>query len=138
MPAEGRGMREEVRSAQGDGPLRVGDKWAEHERVVVDHDRGQEVEAGGPDGLAIAATVTNLAFPIEAQGTLQRVVRLAFVQADLLPALQGRVDQPGENEDRAFDAADLAQRDGQGVALWRGSELAQEVARHHDAGDHGS
>ena len=89
-------MGEKIWPAESAGHL--GGDFAEHERVVVDHDRGQEVQAGGPYSLAIAASVTDLALSIDAQGALQRVVGLTFVQAELLPALQGCVDQPGENE----------------------------------------
>lgn len=38
-------MGEEVQPAEGAGDLEVSEDFVEHERVVVDHDCGQEVEA---------------------------------------------------------------------------------------------
>ncbi len=64
------------------------------------------------------------------------MVRLALVQAHLCPALQVEIAQPVEHEERALDAADFAQCDGQAVLAGIGGELPQDVARDHRACRH--
>ena len=58
------------------------DGVAELQRVPVDDDRGQQVEAGDPVVLPLPGSVPQLAALVEVDGTLEGVVRFALVQAD--------------------------------------------------------
>jgi len=52
------------------------DGMAEMQGVPVDDDGGEQVEARDPVVLALGGAVADLALPADAQGILQRVVRL--------------------------------------------------------------
>ncbi len=74
------------------------DDLAETPCVPIDDDGGQEIEAGNSMLLPLGGAVTDFAAPVEADGALQRMVRLALVQAHLGPALQVAIAQPVEHE----------------------------------------
>ena len=105
--------------------------------VPVDDDGGEQIEARDPVVLALGSAVAHLALAADPQGILQRVVRLALVEADLGAALHARVEDPFDDEQRALDPADLAQGRGQVVLARIGGELAQDTARRDLAGAHG-
>ncbi len=63
------------------------DGMAEVQGVPVDDDGGEQVEARDPVVLAFGGAVADLALATDAQGVLQRMVRLALVEADLSAAL---------------------------------------------------
>ena len=59
------------------------DGLAELQRVPVDDDRGQQVEAGDPVVLSLPGSVSQFAALVEVDSALEGMVRLALVQADL-------------------------------------------------------
>ena len=65
------------------------------------------------------------------------MMSLAFVQPDLCAALHVGIEQPVDDKERALDTSDFAQGQGQLVLSGIGSELPQQLARGHDARDHG-
>ena len=75
------------------------DRLAELQRVPVDDDRGQQVEAGDPVVLSLSGSVSQFSALVEVDGALEGMVRLALVQADLgAPAhvgVRGPVDNLG-------------------------------------------
>lgn len=130
-------MGDEARVIKGFEHRRIASQSPEDACVVVDHHGGQEVQPGGTNRLAIGGAVLDLALMVQAKRSLEGMMRLASVEADLLPALKGRIGQPGQDIERALDPADFTERDRQGVALWVGCELAQKVARADHARGHG-
>lgn len=61
----------------------------------------------------------------------------AFVEAGLGAALQRGLADPAEDEERALDAADLAQRQCEFVLRGVGAELLEKLARSHGSHDGG-
>jgi len=55
------------------------DSMAELQGVPVDDDGGEQVEARDPVVLAFGGAIADLALATDAQGVLQRMVRLALV-----------------------------------------------------------
>lgn len=58
---------------------------------------------------AFGGTVAKFATPVEADGTFQRVMRLALVEPDLNAALQIGIQIPIDHEQGPLDAADFPQ-----------------------------
>ena len=58
------------------------DGVAELQRVPVDDDRGQQVEAGDPVVLPFPGSVPQFPALVEVDGALEGMVRLALVQSD--------------------------------------------------------
>ena len=83
------------------------DGLAELQRVPVDDDRGQQVEAGDPVVLPLPGSVPQFAALVEVDGALERMVRLALVQADQGAPAHVGVRRPLDHEQGAFDAADF-------------------------------
>lgn len=74
--------------------------------VPVDDGGSEQVEAGNPVVLALGGSIADLALAADAQGILQRVVRLALVEADM-GAAWGRQEQEADRgrADRGGDGA---------------------------------
>ena len=87
-------------------------------RVPEDDGRDQQVEPGGAEELVLKAAVVDLAEPAEIDGAGQRVARFALVEPEMGAAAEVGVLDPIKREQRALDAADLAQR--LGKPIWRG------------------
>ncbi len=80
--------------------------------VPVDDDGGEQVEAGDPVMLTLRRAVADFALTADAQGIFQRMMCLAFVEADLCTALHADVEYPFDDEQRPLDPAHLAQLGG--------------------------
>lgn len=98
---------------RGNGKLRalaLSDGLAQAGRVPVDDDRAQQVERGHAEMLAFRGPIADFTLSADPQSVLQRVVRLALVEADLrrlsqtIEGLQGKTDDMDLNEDRIDDA----------------------------------
>ena len=68
---------------------------------------------------------------------LERVMSLALVQAGVGSALHIGVEQPVDDEERAFDPSDFAESDGQFGLARIGRELSQQLARRKGAAGQG-
>lgn len=112
------------------------DSMAEMQGVPVDDDGGEQVEAGDPVMLTFGGTIADFALASDAQDVLERVMRLALVEADLRAALHADIEDPVDDEQSPLDPADLAQRGGQIVLAWTGGELAQDAAWRDLPGAH--
>ena len=82
------------------------------DRVPQDDGCRHQVEAGSPVALLLEATVADFAEAVEEHGASQRVTRLAFVEPSMHAAAQLDALQPVQDEQRALDATQLAQRHG--------------------------
>ncbi len=71
-----------------------------------------QVEAAGPVALLLETAVANFTEAVEEHGTGQRVAGFTLVQPGMHAAAQFHALQPVEDEQHAFDAAQLAQRYG--------------------------
>ena len=111
LPTDRRGVGDEVfrhgvanRCKMSDGIGHVG--------CVPVHDGGDdEIEAGGAVELGLVAAIDDAALPECADSLGQGVALLALIEAGLAAPAQGRVLQPVEHEESAFDPADLLQRE---------------------------
>lgn len=91
---------------------------------VPKHDgRRYQIEAAGPVALLLKTAVADFAQSVEEHRPGQRVARLAFVESGLHAAAQLHALQPIQYEQRALNAPQLAQCNGQSV-LTRIGELA--------------
>ena len=88
-------MRQKIGRDRELRTLALRDGLAQVSRVPVDDDRGEEVERGHPKMLALGRPVADFALSADPQRVLQRVVRLALVEADLYPALHVGVQPQG-------------------------------------------
>lgn len=101
---------------------------------VPQHDGGRhQVEAAGPVALLLETAVADFAQTVEEYGAGQRVARFALVQPGMYAAAQLDVLQPVQNEQRALDAAQLAQRHGQAILARIAAELSQHQRGRHRA-----
>ena len=73
--------------------------------------------------LVLKAAVADLAEPAEIDGTGQRVARFALVEPEMGAAAEVGVLDPIKREQRALDAADLAQRLGKPILARIGRQL---------------
>ena len=93
---------------------------------VPQHDsRRHQVESTGPIALLLETAVADFAQPVEEHRPGQRVARFALVQPGMHATTQFDALQPVQDEQRALDAAQLAQCHGQAVLAWVAAELAQ-------------
>ena len=83
---------------------------------VPQHDSCRhQVEPAGPIALLLETAVADFTQAVEEHGTGQCVAGFALVQPGMHTAAQLDALQPVEDEQRTFDAAQLAQGDGQAV-----------------------
>jgi len=87
--------------------------------------------------LSFGGPVADFAAAMEADSPLQRMMRFTLVEADLGAALQIGIQNPVDHEQRALDAADLAQSRGKFVLPRIGGELAQNLAGRDTPGRDG-
>ena len=101
---------------------------------VPQHDGGShQVQAAGPVALLLETAVADFAQAVEEHGAGQRVARLALVQPGMHAAAQLDALQPVQDEQRALDASQLAQRHSQAVLAGIAAELAQHQRGRHRA-----
>jgi hypothetical protein len=62
--------------------------------------------------LALRCTIPDLALPPDAEGVFQRMMGLAFVQADLRASLHIGIKQPIDDKKCSFDPSDFPKGDG--------------------------
>ena len=74
--------------------------------VPVDYDRCEKVEPRGPEVLGLGCPVADLSLASNPQCALQRMVRLALVQAEIGAALHVDIEHPVDHERRPFDPSD--------------------------------
>lgn len=86
--------------------------------VPINDHSSKEIETCHSIVLAFCGSVLNLSLATNAQCILQGVMRLTFVQTSLCTTLHVRIEQPINDEQSAFDAADLPKGDGQFVLTW--------------------
>lgn len=127
-PAEGRGVRQKIGRDRELRTLALRDGLAQTGCVPVDDDRGEEVERSDAEVLTFGRSVADFALSADPQRVLQRMMRLTLVEADLYPALHVGVQDPFDHKQRALDAADLPQGDGQVVLAGIGGQLPQDLA----------
>ncbi len=84
-------------------------------RVPQDDGRRDQVQATGPVALLLEGPVADLAQTVEDHGAGQRIACLPLVQPGVDAVAQIHALQPLQDEQRALDAAELAQRDRQAV-----------------------
>ena len=101
---------------------------------VPQHDgRRHQIEAAGPVALLLKTAVADFTQSVEEDRPGQRVARLALIQPRMDAAAQLHALQPIQNEQRALDAPQLAQGDGQAVLARIAAELAQHQRGRHRA-----
>lgn len=130
-------MRQQVRRAVQSGPSSLYAGQFEMLCIPIDDDSGEQVEPCHSVVLPLGGPVPNFALSSNAQGIFQRVMGLSLVETDLGAALHVGVEQPIDDEERAFDAPDLAQGLCQFVLARIGCELLQQLTGRHGAGSHG-
>ena len=101
------------------------DRFTEMGGIPVDDDGGEQVEPGHAVVLALAGAVADFALAPD----LERVRSPALVQAGVGSALHIGVEQPVDDEERAFDPSDFAESDGQFVLARITRELSQQLNR---------
>ncbi len=92
-----------------------------------------QVKAAGPVALLLKAAVADFAQAVEEHGAGQRVARLTLVQSGMHAAAQFDALQPVQDEQRALDAAQLAQGDGQAVLARVAAEFPEHQRGRHRA-----
>jgi len=90
-----------------------------------------QVQAAGPIALLLEAAIPDFAQPIEEHRPGQRIASFALVQPGVNAAALIDALQPFQDQQRSFDAPQLAQYDGQTVLAWVAAEFA-----HHPRGGH--
>jgi len=136
-PSERGDMREQRGVAIQPGPLPRGDSLTEVLGVPLDDDGGEQIETGHAVVLPFGGTVADFTLSPEAQGVFQGMMGLTLVQANLGTALHVGVEEPFDNKESAFDAADFTERQGQLVLARIGGELLEQLTGRHDACHHG-
>lgn len=74
------------------------DRMAEVDRVPIDDDGGEQVEAGDPVMLALGGSATDFFLAADTQSIVERVVGLTLVEADLGTPLHVGVGDPLYNK----------------------------------------
>ena len=100
-----------------DGPLQI-------HGVPQHNGRRDEVQAAGAVALLLEAAVPDFSEPVEEHRPGQRIARLALVQSDLHAPAQLHALQPVKDKQRALDAPEFAQGDGQAVLTRIAAELS--------------
>jgi hypothetical protein len=90
--------------------LSLGDGLAEMDAVPVDDDGGEQIETGHAIVLSLHRPVSDFALTSDAQGVFESMVRLALVETDTGAALHVDIEDPVDEEERAFDPADFPER----------------------------
>lgn len=104
--------------------------------VPVDDNCSQEVQPRHAVVLPIGGAVADFTLAANSKRVFQRVMRFPFIQPDLRPTLHVGVEQPVDNEERAFDAPNLAQGKRKFMLARIRCEFLQELAGRHDASCH--
>src|SRR3954451_11411879 len=91
---------------------------------------------GDPVVLCLGRPIADLTAAVEADGTLERMMGLTFVEPHLCPSPEVEVAQPVEDEDRSLDAADFAQGKCKAVLAGIGRQFSQDLTGDEVAGRH--
>ena len=126
-------MSQELRLDGQAGEFPLADRFAEMGGIPVNHDGGEEVEAGHAVMLALAGEVADFALAPDAEGVLEGVMSPALVEAGVGSVLHIGVEKPVDDEEGTFDPSNFAESDGQFVLSGIGRELAQQLAGREDA-----
>ena len=94
-----------ARTVQVSGAPAPRDGFAQSDRVPVDDNDGEQIEARDAVVLALRGAVSDLALTPDPQGVLQRMMRLALVETELGAPLHAGVERPVDHEQCALDAA---------------------------------
>ena len=129
-------MGKQVRWWSFTGLSQPSDDLSELPSVPVDDDGGKEVQAGDPVVLRLGRPIADLTASVEADGTLERMMGLTFVEPHLRPSLEVGVAQPVEDEDRSLEAADFAQGKCKAVLAGIGRQFSQDLTGDEVAGRH--
>jgi hypothetical protein len=70
--------------------------------VPVDDDGGEQIEACHAEVLPFGGPVANFTLAADAEGVLEGMMGLAFVEPDLGAALHVGIEQPVDDEERPF------------------------------------
>ncbi len=97
------------------GLFSLSDRFDEMSGIPVNDDGGEQVEPGYAVVLALARAVADFALSPDPERVLEGVMSLALVQTGVGPALHVGVEQPVDDEERAFDPSDFPESDGQFV-----------------------
>ena len=108
------------------GPFQV-------DRVPQHDGRRHQVEATGPVALLLETAVADFAQSVEEHGAGQGVAGFALVQSSMHAAAQLNALQPIQDEQCSFDAAQLAQGDGQAVLTRVAAEFPEHQGCRHRA-----
>ena len=127
-PSQRRDVRKQFRRNIETIPAAQVDSLTKVERVPVDDNGREQIEPRDPIMLAFAGPIPDLALTADAQRILERVMRFAFVEADLRPPLHVSVKNPVDQEQRSLDPAYLAQGQGQIVLPGIGRQFAEQLA----------
>jgi len=93
---------------------------------VPQHNGGRhQVQAAGPVALLLEAPIPDLAEAVKEHRPGQGVARFTLVQSSMHAAAQFDALQPVEDEQGAFDPAQLAQGHGKAILAWIAAELSQ-------------
>ena len=105
-PPKGRDVGQELGLDGQASVFPLSDRFVEMGGIPVNDDGGEEVEPSQAVVLALAGAVADFALASDAEGVLERVVCLAFVQAGVGSALHIGVEQPVDDKERSFDPDD--------------------------------
>ena len=81
---------------------------SEIDRVPVNNGAHDQVQPGGPEGLALKRAIPDFAALVEEHRPFQLVGRLALVQARLATPPESRVGVPLDHEQCALEATEFA------------------------------
>ena len=129
FPSQRRDVRKEFDRNLKAGFVPGQDGLAQFQRVPVDDDRGQQVEASDSVMLTLFGSVAQFAALVEVDGALQGLMGLTLVQSDLRAPAHVGVRGPVDHEQRALNAADFAQSGRQLVLAGIRGEFAQDLCQ---------
>lgn len=90
--------------------LATDDGMTEMNAIPVDHDCGEQVGTGHAVVLPLRSPVADFTLAPNAQGILEGMVCLALVEADPGAPLHVDIEDPLDDEKRAFDPPDFSER----------------------------
>ena len=113
LPTERRDVLEQIVRNMPALLPQMGSGTAEIDGVPVDDGADDQIEAGGPECLAVKGAVADFAALVEEDGALELVGGFALVETGLTAPAQRRARIPLNHEQGSLDTTDLAKRFGQ-------------------------
>ena len=104
--------------------------------IPINDDGGQQIEASDAEVLSFRGTVADFSLTPDPKSTFQGVMCLSLVKADMGAALHVGVEQPFDDEQCAFDPADLPQGQRQIMLPRARGQFLEEVTWLHPARQH--